>query len=586
MEESLTAIESSDKICAFFSAISQEYTPLNVTNLPNHVQSKLLNDPCSHPPLPDHTVYDVLKRGKKTCSVPGDIPARLLELFLPELTAPVAAIYREAVTTHTWPRSYKKEYHLPIPKVPIPQSEDQLRNLGLTPFFSKRLEYILIQWIWPYISPHLDPDQLGGLPGCSVDHYLILLLDFIHRQLDSPTSDPKAVLMCLVDFSKAFNRIDHNVIVTILADLNIPTCALRLIISYLSGRKMCVRFNGATSDEQDIPGGGPQGGLLTVLLFDLQVNLAGAPCPIPRSLPPSLEGPDIEPVHGLPPPPCHAKGKAMKKKYVDDLSLLEAINLRSLLLPAPPIIGPPNMHEIPGLYLPANKSILQHQLSDLLTFTEANKMKINTSKTKIVPFNLSKKHDFLPQLNFPDLPPLDVIYETKLLGITLASDLSWWPHINDITKRATSKLWVLVRFKSLGGTVEQLVQIYQTHIRSTLEFAAPVFHSSLTKEQSRKVERVQKKALIIILGSKYQCYKSGLAQLHLERLDLRRLTLCRNFALKCSKSPRHCSMFPANPNFRQNMRCPKPFLERSCHTARHYNSAVPFLSRLLNQVKN
>ena len=83
-----------------------------------------------------------------------------------------------------------------------------------------------------------------------------------------------------MDFSKAFNRIDHNVIVTILGNPNIPTCALRLTISYLSGRKMCVRYNGATSADQAIPGGGPQGGLLTVLLFDLQVNLAGAPCPI------------------------------------------------------------------------------------------------------------------------------------------------------------------------------------------------------------------------------------------------------------------------------------------------------------------
>ena len=66
---------------------------------------------------------------------------------------------------------------------------------------------------------------------------------------------------------------DHNVIVTILSDLNVPICALRRIVSYLSNRKMCVRYNGAESDVQDIPGGGPQGGLLT----DLQVNLAGAP---------------------------------------------------------------------------------------------------------------------------------------------------------------------------------------------------------------------------------------------------------------------------------------------------------------------
>ena len=93
-----------------------------------------------------------------TCSVLRDIPIKLLEEFLPELTPPVAAIYREAVATHTWPKSFKKEYHLPINKIPIPQSEDDLRNLGLTPFLSKRLEWFLIKWIWPYISPHIDLD--------------------------------------------------------------------------------------------------------------------------------------------------------------------------------------------------------------------------------------------------------------------------------------------------------------------------------------------------------------------------------------------------------------------------------------------
>ena len=49
----------------------------------------------------------------------------------------------------TWPKPFKKEYHLPIKKVPQPQSEDDLRNLGFTPFLSKRLEWFLIQWIWP-----------------------------------------------------------------------------------------------------------------------------------------------------------------------------------------------------------------------------------------------------------------------------------------------------------------------------------------------------------------------------------------------------------------------------------------------------
>ena len=136
VEDNLTALESSNAICEYFSRISQEYTPLNPASLPDHIKTKLSDDPCTQPYLADHIVYEGLKKGKKTCSVPGDIPIKILNEFLPELTAPVAAIYREAVASHTWPKSFKKEFHLPINKVPIPQSEDELRNLGLTPFFS------------------------------------------------------------------------------------------------------------------------------------------------------------------------------------------------------------------------------------------------------------------------------------------------------------------------------------------------------------------------------------------------------------------------------------------------------------------
>ena len=56
--------------------------------------------------------------------------------------------------------------------------------------------------------------------------------------------------------------------------------------------------------------------------------------------------------------------------------------------------------------------------------------------TKIIPFNFSKKIDFLPQLHFPNRDPIEVIYETRLLGVTITSNLSWTAHVDNITKRA------------------------------------------------------------------------------------------------------------------------------------------------------
>ena len=94
---------------------------------------------------------------------------------------------------------------------------------------------------------------------------------------------------------------------------------------------------------------------------------------------------------------------------------------------------------------------------------------------------------------------------------------------------------------------------------------------------------VQKKAFAIILGKNYTNYQAALSTLSQERLDARRLNLCSNFATKCSKSVRHRSMFPLNPNHRPNMRNPKPFMEFQCHTSRYFTSPIPFLARLLNK---
>ena len=269
---------------------------------------------------------------------------------------------------------------------------------------------------------------------------------------------------------------------------------------------------------------------------------------------------------------------------MDDLSMLECINLKSSLQPLAPYFGPRNKHEQHDLYLPVDCSVLQHQLCDLARFTEANKMKINHKKTKIIPFNFSKKYDFLPQLHFPNHEPLEVIYETRLLGVTITSDLSWTAHVNEICLRASKKLWVLIRFKSLGGTTNQLLTVYMTRIRSTLEFACPVFHGGLTKDQSHQIELVQKKALAVILGRSYMSYESALLQLQLERLDTRRTDLCHKFALKCVKSAKHSVMFPKNQKAYVNTRNSKPYIEHKCKTSRYFNSPIPYLSRLLNKM--
>ena len=155
----------------------------------------------------------------------------------------------------------------------------------LTPFINKRLEKLLIKCIWKCISPHIGMDQLGCRPGCSIVHYIIRTIDFILCHLDNSSKNPKAVIAATVDISKAFSRMSQNTIITILSYLNIPTCALKLII--------CALDLGAVSSDRFMPGGGP--------MILCSVNLAGAPCSVSATLPDSLS----------PPTACQALGKTI-----------------------------------------------------------------------------------------------------------------------------------------------------------------------------------------------------------------------------------------------------------------------------------
>ena len=69
----------------------------------------------------------------------------------------------------------------------------------------------------PIIQPYLDPGQCG-LSGSSITHYLIKLLDFVHSTLDQ--KKPHAVLATCVDLSKAFNRVDHTLVIQDLYDMH------------------------------------------------------------------------------------------------------------------------------------------------------------------------------------------------------------------------------------------------------------------------------------------------------------------------------------------------------------------------------
>ena len=576
VEENLTSQQSAERIASYFSSISQEYEPLQLDHLPPNIQiaMEIARKDAQPIVLTELDVYQKIKQARKPSSmIPGDIPVKLVKAFDVELAFPGMKLFNAIIKSLEYPSQWKLEHQVPIPKVPQPSDESQLRNIAKTAFLSKTFESFVCDWLLPFINPYLDPGQCGGLSKSSITHYLIKLLHFIHYNLDQ--TQPHAAILALVDMSKAFNRVSHAHVMQDLFDMHVPGWLLCIMASYLVERKMTLSFGGASSCPQPLPGGGPQGALLGNIVFIVKFNGAAMRPSIPRFV--------FSPTHRN----QLTSRKSTEVKFVDDLSIGVSVNLKQELVKNPNFTLPPQYRERTGHILPATNSVMSEYLIELQHFSDQNLMRINHDKTKMMIFNTSRSYDCLPKFSFGIQESLEVIESTKLLGVILSTDLKWERNTEYICKKAMRKLWLLRKLKTINMDPLVIFDYYTKEIRSILELAAPVWHSGLTKAQEHSIERVQKIALSIILGDHYTNYDVACAILCAEPLNSRRDTLCINFAQKTASNSRHTDMFTRRPYTMGTRQAKIPYKEHRCHTKRFYNSPLPYLTRLLNsQVSN
>ena len=198
-------------------------------------------------------------------------------------------------------------------------------------------------------------------------------------------------------------------------------------------------------------------------------------------------------------------------------------------------------------------------------------------------FNRSRKYDFLPECSFGDGQQLQVVDEIKLLGVTMRSDLSWSSHCTQICQKGFSRLWMLRRLKPLGANTSELLEIYETQVRSVLEFAVAAWNSGLTQQLIYQVERVQKSAFAIILGNEYGSYSNALKILDRKPLSDRRHDLCLKFAKKSLKHEKYSNWFCTN-DVESITRSETPLLKPvEALKSRFKKSPLYYLTTLLNE---
>ena len=140
---------------------------------------------------------------------------------------------------------------------------------------------------------------------------------------------------------------------------------------------------------------------------------------------------------------------------------------------------------------------------------------------------------------------------------------------------------ILRKASQFGASTNDLKLIYFLYIRSQLEQSSTVWHSTLTLQNCRDLERIQKTAIRIILKNEYNGYKKSLDKLQLENLSERREFLSLNFAIKCLKNEKMKKMFPLNQKL--NKRSKKVYSVQHANTERFKKSSIIYMQNLLNR---
>ena len=189
-----------------------------------------------------------------------------------------------------------------------------------------------------------------------------------------------SVRTVFVDFRKAFDLVDHNILFAKLTKYNIPNFLLLWFASYLTNREQRVRVNSSVSSFNKLNGAMPQGSFLGPLAFLILIDDLSTGCPL--------------------------------HKYVDDTTLSELVQPKQ------------------------RDTHIQTYLTNLLSWADHNGMEINTSKTKeMVLGRLATTN--LPLLTISS-QTIERVTSYKLLGLHIDSSLSWSIHIDHIINKNSS----------------------------------------------------------------------------------------------------------------------------------------------------
>lgn len=365
---------------------------------------------------------------------PDSIPNYFLKRCVYSLSKPLKVLFNLSLTLQTFPDKWRDSYITPVHKNGDRDNIKNYRPVVMLSSIPKLFESILNKHLTWHCQNFLIGQQHGFRQGKSTSTNLVLYHDYIVRAFESGYQ----VDSIYTDFSKAFDTVNHTLLICKLRWYGFPEWLLLWVTSYLGGRVQFVNIRGSVSIAIPVTSGVPQGSHVGPLLFNLFIN-------------------DISDIIKF----CKFL------LFADDLKLYFKIsNLSDCLM-------------------------VQEDLNSLYDWSVANDLHLNKDKCFAISF--SKSRDPIKFDYHINLDSLQRVNEIKDLGVIFDCSLSFIPHINNMSNKSFRILGFITR-NSRDFSVSTYRVLYLTLVRSILSYSSIVW-SPYYLNHIYTLEKVQNKFL-------------------------------------------------------------------------------------------
>ena len=359
------------------------------------------------------------------------------------------------------------------------KEKDNLQNyrpISLLPAFSKILEKVIYKRLYAYFKAKklFFDSQYGFRENHSTELAVIEFQDLIIKNIKNKLTS----LGIFLDLSKAFDTLQHDILMDKLKHYGVRGQALKWFESYLSNRYQTVNISDCSSEKCNITCGVPQGSILGPLLFLIYLN-------------------DLPNVSNL----------AKFISFADDTTI---------------VYSNPSIETL--------QTLANNDLKLINNWFKWNKLSLNISKTKCIVFDSKYKLQHLALNNFTlqiDHTYIERVTEMKFLGMILQNDLSWTSHINEKCKKISQVLAIMTKLKHELPS-NTLKTIYNALIEPHLNYGLIVWANPNQNATPNRPLLLQKRALRIINKEKYNSHTDPLFK------SSKLLKLPDLYKLKCS----------------------------------------------------